>query len=351
MAHSLDVYELASAVVRGLTVTSAQRRRAFAAPLETWIRVLSLEGCTVQFERRLQRAGLMAEAPPPLSRFLRDATGQSLGRSVIAHAQLAAIAALAERFGIRVLALKGAARLLSGALGADRAIADIDLLALPADASRLHALLQSEAGYMPSGPAQSHHLAPLARPGALPVEIHLRVTGKPLPLDHAMFTATRRVIVDGSMLELPSPTNMLLHALEHATTLNWMSRYRLRDVLDVAACATPEVDGSAVESYVRRSAQRAALETLLSAAHDIARSIPCARPNAWRTIRRVSRTRLRFTAAVRTGPRADRLFRYLGVLAEGSPAALGRAALTGVRWLGRAMPSVLPARMVSDERP
>ena len=302
-----------------------------------WQRLLSLEGCTVQFERSLQRSGLMAEAPPALARFLRDATGAALRQSVSVHVQLTAISALAERHGIRFLVLKGAGRLVAGAPGASRAIADIDLLASQADALRLHTLMRTELGYAPSGPAQHHHLAPVTCAGSLPVEIHLRLTDGLLPLDGAMFDATRKVRMGSATLEVPSATNMLLHTLEHATLLNWMSRYRLRDILDVAACHTDVVDAAAVEAYVRASPRRAALETILSAAHDLSPRVPCARPAAWRTIRRVSRARLGVSLSFGRTTAADRLFRYVGVLAEGSPRTIGRAAMTGTRWLRAAV--------------
>ena len=333
MVHSLAIYDLVSDVLRARPVPASRRQAALRAPLDVWQRLLSLEGCTVQFERCLQRAGLMGEAPPALARFLRDATGASLRQSVSVHSQLTAIATLAERDGIRFLVLKGAGRLVADALGASRAIADIDLLASPADAMRLHALLRTELGYAAAGPAQQHHLAPVARAGSLPVEIHLRLTDAAMWLDAAMFDATRRIPVGSTMLEVPSATSMLLHTLEHATLLNWMSRYRLRDVLDVAACYTDDVDAAAVEAYVRASPRRAALETILSAAHELAPRIPCARPAAWRTVRRVSRARLGIAIPFGRTTAADRLFRYAGVLAEGSPTSLRRAAMTGTRWL------------------
>ena len=268
-----------------------------------------------------------------MRRFLHDATGESLRHSILAHGQLAEIGRVAREHGIRVIVLKGAARLLTGTSGGRRSLADIDLLAPPDDAARLHALLQSEHRYSVRGDAQRHHLSPLARPGSLPVEIHVRLADEPMPLDAAIFARTRRIPHGGAALEVPSPTNMLLHTLEHATALNWMTRYRLRDIIDVAACFTDEVNADVIRAYVQVSPRRGALETLLSAAHDIAPRIPCGRPDAWRTVRRVARARL--GAAVAFGQRdvAERLFRYVGVLAEGSPATIGRAALAGVSWL------------------
>src|SRR5688572_11408841 len=104
--HSLAIYDAVSAVLRARPLSAGQQRAAFAAPLDVWKRVLTFEGCAVQLERTLQRAGIMQAVPPSLRRFLLDATGASLRQSVVAQAQLAAIAELATRHGIRVLVLK-----------------------------------------------------------------------------------------------------------------------------------------------------------------------------------------------------------------------------------------------------
>jgi hypothetical protein len=341
--HSLAVHDLVSDTLRGCSTAEGPRSIAFAAPLDVWRRVLAFEGCAVQFERALQRSGLMREAPVQLRRFLLDETGASLRHAVVVHEQLAAIGALATRHGIRVLVLKGAARLLAAGLGGTRSIADIDLLVSRRDATHLHRLLQVEQGYAVSGAAQSHHLAPLVRSRCLSVEIHFRLTDAELPLDAAIWRDTRQVRAGTVALEIPSPTSMLLHTLEHATTLNWMSRYRLRDILDVAGCFTAEVSIALVDAYVRQSPRRTALETILSAARDVEPRIPDWRPNTWRTVRRISRARI--AIAVSSGNRviAERLFRYVGVLAEGSPRTVSRAGLTAARWVRAASAALMGA--------
>jgi len=331
--HSLAIYDAVSGVLRARPTNADQRREAFAAPLEIWKRVLAFEGCAVQFERTLQRAGVMREVPLALRRFLLDSTGASLRQSVIAQGQLAAICMLAERHGVRLLVLKGAARLIAGTLGGTRSIADIDLLASPDDAVRLHALMRSEHGYTVVGAAQPHHLAPLARRDAMAVEIHVRLAHEELPLDTAIWTDTVRIPVGGTSVEIPSATSRLLHTLEHATSLNWMSRYRLRDIMDVAACFTSDVSVSAVSAYVRSSPRRAALETILSAAHEVESRIPRRTVDAWKTIRRVSRARLAVAIPFGRSVVAERLFRYAGVFAEGSPAMFARAGMTAAKWV------------------
>ena len=333
MVRSVAVYDLVAAVLRGRRAPTRVRHAALAAPLHIWRRTLGFEGCAVPVANAMRAMGLDEGARPELRRFLRDATGDSLRASILAHNQLAAIGRIARQHDIRVVVLKGAGRLLTGTSGGQRSIADIDLLAAPDDAARLHRLLQVEQQYAAAGAPQSHHLAPLVRTGSLPVEIHVRLAGQPMPLDVAMLEGTRRIPHGGAGLEVPSATNMLLHTLEHATALNWMTRYRLRDVIDVAACFTPDVDRHRVSAYVGSSPRRRALETLLSAASDLESRVPCAQPDAWRTVTRVARARL--CAAVAFGQRdvAERLFRYVGVLAEGSPATISRAALTAMSWV------------------
>jgi hypothetical protein len=333
MVHSLAVYDVVADILRSRATTARGRGVAFGAPPDVWRRVLAFEGCAVQFERALQGAGLIREAPVHLRRFLLDETGTSLRHAVVIHHQLVAIGELAARHGIRVLVLKGAGRVLGGGMGGTRSIADIDLLVAASDAGRLHRLLQTECGYAASAPAQRHHLAPLSRARCLTVEIHVRLTGDELTLDAEIWRDTRQASAGPAALEIPSPTNMLLHTLEHATTLNWMSRYRLRDILDVACCFTADVSTDLVDAYVRRSPGRAALETILSAARELEPRIAQWRSNAWVTVRRVSRARLALAASSGDPVIAERIFRYAGVIAEGSPRTIARAALTGSRWL------------------
>src|SRR5690349_23880779 len=100
------------------------------------------------------------------------------------------------------MALKGAARLLGGELAGTRSIADIDLLAAPADAERLHALLQRELGYSIDGERYPHHLEGLTRRRSLGIEVHVRLAPAPLPLDRAIWEETRTVSLAGHAIEL-----------------------------------------------------------------------------------------------------------------------------------------------------
>ena len=327
------IYDLVVDLLHGRTTTAEERQRAFAEPVGRWHRVLGFDGCAVQVDRALHRAGLTDEAPAPLRALLRAATNDSLRHGLLVHRQLAELAALCAGGGIRVMALKGAARLLAGELPGTRSIADIDILAAPGDAARLHAMLQREAGYAVDGDAYPHHLSGLTRRRSLGVEVHVRLTPTPLPLDADIWLETRVLSPGGHPIELPSPTNLLLHTLEHAVRVNWTARYRLRDILDVAALFTTDVDAPRVMAYVAASDCRRPMRTILAAARELQPEIPVAAPDAWRTVRRVGRARLAMATRPRTPLIAERWFRYVGVVAEGSPRTIGRLGLDLARRL------------------
>ena len=327
------IHDLLVDLLRDRPTSAGQRQRAFAEPAGRWHRILGFEGCAVQFDRALQRTGLSTEAPPSVRALLRTATNDSLRHGLLVHRQLAEVAALCARAGIRVMALKGAARLLAGELPGTRSIADIDLLAAPGDAPRLHELLRRDLGYAIDGAAYPHHLAGLTRPGSLGIEVHVRLTPTPLPLDAEIWEGTRPVSLGGHPIELPSPTNLLLHTMEHAVRVNWTARYRLRDILDVAALFTADVDRGRVLAHVAASDCRQPMRTILAAARAMQPEIPVRAPGAWRTVRRVGRARLAFATLARTPLVAERWFRYVGVVAEGSPRTVGRLGLDLARRL------------------
>jgi hypothetical protein len=311
----------------------SNRRRALEAPLGLWRRVLELEGCTVHFARALSAHRLADDVPRRLRRELRDATGVSLHRAILVHRQIGEIADVAASHGIRVLALKGAARLLAGEPAGSRSIGDIDLLVRSADGARFHQLLQRKLGYAVAGSEYPHHLQGLTRHASLGVEVHVRLSNTPLALDADIWRDTRHVSLGTRTIEIPSPTSMILHALEHAIGLNWAGRYRLRDIADVASLFTEGEVAPAVVDYVRSRPDRRAFETLLSAANEIEPRAPRARARAWRTVCRVSRARIALAVLPRTGRIAERWYRYAGIVAEGSLKILVRAGFGLVRRL------------------
>lgn len=301
------------------------RRRAFAAPLHTWKRVLGFEGCTVQADHAFVTAGIAHEVPENVARLVRGETSRALHHGVLVHRQLGPVAEIAAREGIRVLALKGAARLLAGEAAGTRSIADIDLLVQGGDATRLHAALIRDLGYSSESAGAEHHLPGLTRAGHLGIEIHHRLSPDTTTLDESIHAGSRAVRVGTADIFIPAPTAMLLHTLEHAIGVNWTGRYRLRDICDVATLFTDDVAAGEVDRYVRGSAARPALETLISAAHEIDPRAPLLRAHAWDRVRRVSRARIALAVIPRTPLVAERVFRYAGVVAEGSPRTIWRA--------------------------
>ena len=219
---------------------------------------------------------------------------------------------------------QGCARLLAGELAGSRSISDIDLLVAPRDAEALHALLRRELGFAVEGAAYPHHLSGLTRAGSLGIELHHRLAPLALPLDEEIWNATRHA-PGIEAVELPSPTNLLLHTLEHAVRVNWTARYRLRDVLDVAALDTTAVDAGRVAAYLGASDCRGPMRILLGAAQAVTSPATPRADHAWKTVRRVGRTRIALAAWPRAPRVAERFFRYGGVVAEGSPRTIGRA--------------------------
>ena len=344
--HSVAIYDLLIDVFRGLPVEESLRDRAFHAPAERWRRVLGFEGCEVQFDRAVRVASWRREVPATLRRILAEASAASMRAGMLAHRQLAEIAQIAGVSGMRVMALKGAARVLASESIGTRSMSDVDLLLAPAQAARFHEMLQDELGYSPTGPGRGHHLPVLRRADSLDIDVHFKLGPGSAALDATMWNDTRSVAIEGCIIELPSPTSMVLHVLEHGAVVNWMGRYRLRDILDIASLFTADVADAVVMSHVRQSPAHSSFETLLSAAHEIEERVPRPRAHAWRTVRRVSRARLAF-AILPGNPRvAERVYRYVGVLAEGSPRMMMRAALTAARRLSP-LPGATTARRLA----
>ncbi|MGI9077172.1 MAG: nucleotidyltransferase family protein [Gemmatimonadaceae bacterium] len=354
MAPSLDVYDFAAAVLRGDRPSPRLANRALAAPERYWTRVLAFEGCAVQLHRALSGANFTGFLPPWLGCMLQRETAESVRRAIMLRQQLREVAALAARHEIDVAVLKGAARIAAGEMPGQRSIADIDLLLRPRDAERFHGLLLRELSYEASGVAAPHHLGGLVRAGSLGIEIHHRLsggadasspngisdaTGKSAELLANLWREARPVDVGGATLLVPTPTHLLLHALEHAVTVNWTHRYRQRDLADVARLYTADVSPAALDSYVARSPQSSALKTLISAAGEIEQRLPLYRSGASRTVRRVARVRLALAVPLRDNLLAERVFQYAGVIAEGSPRSVQRLGANLVRRLGRHVPS------------
>lgn len=326
MMRSTAPYELMAALLARDEVVLPSRlvTEAFEAPDPLWGRALALESCAVQLDRAFRASALAHIAPSFLCQRLSDATARAVRQALTAPGQLTELANAARELGIRIMVLKGAARLVEGGIPGGRSMADIDVLAFPHDAARLHTFLRRDLGYEPMSAAPEHHLPTLMRAGALPIEVHIQLGPRLTALDAVIWRGARPV--PGTELMVPSPTSALLHALEHATLVHWALRYRLRDLLDVAEAWRGDVDLGEVAAYVGTHCQRAALTTMLGAARRFAPDISLGDRAGWRTVRRVAHVRHFLAAHVGDASRAKSLCIAGGVLAEASPRALLRPA-------------------------
>lgn len=343
LTRSGAVYDVIALGVRGEMPPARTLRRAAAASPRVWQRALLIEGCTPQLARASRRSGLDAHLPVAVREALAVAAAAALREGLLACRQLPEIARAAADLGVPLIALKGAARLLSGELPGARSMGDLDLLLAPEDAERLHQHLQRAHGYARGVRTVSHHLAALTRTGSLPVELHVRLGDRRIALDDEMWNDARPIDAGGTSLLVPSATGMALHCLDHAVTLNSERSLRLRDVLDTATLWTSDVDGDRVERYVRSSGDRAVLERLLSAARDFNHGIPAVYAGGRSAVRRVACVRIAAASLVGNPAAADRLMRYAGTLALGSWPAAAR--------LGQGLPARALAAVRDARRP
>lgn len=327
------VYDVIALGLGGALPPERTLRAAAAASTRTWRRALLIEGCLPQLARASRRSGLDVRLPSAVQELLAAAAKDAMWDGLRASRQIPELARSAADMGIRVMALKGAARLLLGDAAGARSMGDIDLLLGDADAVRLHAHLRT-GGYAVKGGAVAHHLPALMRGGSLPVELHVRLGERRVSLDETIWRDARLVDAGGASMLVPSPTCMMLHCLDHAVALNYDRSLRLRDVLDTATLWTPAVDAERVERHVRTSADRVMLEHLLAAARDFNPAIPAAYVSGGATVRRAARVRIAAASLVGSPVVADRLMRYAGTLALGSWPA---AARLGRGWPARAL--------------
>ena len=326
MRDAAAVYGVLSGVVRGTPASSAECAVARGAPAALWERAVHLEACGAWLERARRAAPMGLEPAEPL---LRAEGETAIRQALVAFAQMSEIARVAERAGVRVLVLKGCARLLSGERPGQRSVADIDLLADPSNAVLLHAALQREAGYVVDGAVTPDRHLPMlvhASGAKLPVEIHSQLTDQGSALDRAIWHDTESVALSDVTVSIPSPTSRALHTIAHAIVVHRTLRFRLRDVIDVATvCAAPGVDLDAVRHWIAADRDRPAVETLMAAAGVAPYAAGSER--AWKTVRRVAVARL--TVPARAGVQApkDPLVYIAGQLAEGSATVLG-----GLAW-------------------
>lgn len=368
-AAARAVYGVAAAVAEGCPASTSDVARASRTPREIWERVLALEACGAWLDGARHQSTASREALAPADAVLRATSADALRCAIAAVAQLGEIATVAAASGVPLLALKGAARLLSGEPPGTRTMSDIDLLATPAGARAVHEVLRLRLGYTPDEPGTpTRHLPALTRGRGLAVEIHheLADAGQSA-LERRIWSNTRTVAVGSGGIAVPDPTALLMHALEHAVVVHRAARFRLRDVIDVSTLASADaVDWAELARYMSAHRDRASMGILLSAA----RSVPGARfpaaagvlgeavspRHAWRRIRRVGQARLFAPIRAEIAPATDPRVVLLSQLAQGSPREVVRLALQAMATPSRAVRLIsgawLPveARAMGSER-
>jgi len=346
-AWARSVYDVVAAVVAGVLPAAPRVALASQAPTATWERVLALESCGAWLDGARRQSPATAASLAPAESLLRATSAHALRTAITAMQQLAEIAELAAASNVRVVALKGAARLLAGESAGNRSMSDIDLLATDDGALVIHGALQSKLGYAPDEPGTpTRHLPSLTRALSLPVEIHRRLSDSgSSSIERRVWTGTRSVPVGRGSIEIPDATALLIHALEHAVVVHRAARFRLRDVLDVSVLASDAVDWVEVGRHVRAHADRGAMRTLLAAAHSVPHAVGQRGPRAdlraqrraWRRIRRVGRTRLLAPARTDIPPASDPRVAVLSQLAQGSPRSILRLAVRAIAMPARAI--------------
>ena len=142
-------------------------------PAEAWRLFLLAERCALPLQGRLEAAGVRPDGDA--AAVLRERATVELQRVLSARAELRRVAVLLRERGWPGVVLKGAACAL---LGEPLDLADIDVLVRTEHAEGLAGALGGAGGHRPvgahveAGRAGQWHLAGMAAPSAVPVEIH-----------------------------------------------------------------------------------------------------------------------------------------------------------------------------------
>ena len=227
--------------------------------------------------------------PPPVLDHLRDACVRSAAQSLQIGRELAQVLEALRRYGIAVVALKGAhlghVVYRNSAL---RTMCDLDLLVRREDLTRATEVLTGldyaaqyygveEVDY-----ARHHHLRPLARPGGIRIEIHWHIVQPtaPFPIDiEGLWERAQSAEIAGVEALVLSPEDLVLHLCLHAS-FSHKFRVGLRacwDILEVVRHYRDTIDWDQV---VRRAQQwrigKYAYLTLRLARELLAADIPVA---------------------------------------------------------------------------
>lgn len=249
------------------------------------VHLASYEGATLWLQRRLKALGITlgGEAGETLAAAARRAVAHSLRMESEAYATLGIL----EAAGISAVPLKGATmrRIAARVPYADaRAPNDVDVLVRNDDAQRAWDALIAQGYAPPKVGRPEHHLAALAGPLGVGVEIHMTTSPSVAPSE-----AWHRATSDGAVAEfngimrpIPGDTELFWHAISHAvanTEEIGRDGARLRYWLDAAAllAANAPIDWSRIRDRLdtRECAHPALVRAWIRTASDLSgQSLP-----------------------------------------------------------------------------
>jgi len=240
------------------------QRRVASYSSGAWKLFLEAERCALPLQRRLRTDGAIADGPAPL---LEGSATAELQRVLAARAQLREIGELASAHGIQAIVLKGSLSALTGPEPLD--LADVDVL-LPADGAEPLARDLDRRGYRAVALPGPAHLAPLARPHGVPVELHFTIQDLG---DLAALRQRARPLDQWPGLSRLSAADHLWHVLVHTVVSHPYRRGCLRDVLLTAEAlrdSSPS-DLTDVQSRIAQHAHAAPLAAMLGLAESLVR--------------------------------------------------------------------------------
>ncbi|MBI4503730.1 MAG: nucleotidyltransferase family protein [Gemmatimonadetes bacterium] len=226
-AHgALELRRLAVAILAG----DAPAAGAAAAPrfsTGAWALFLKVEQCAGPLRAAFARLGV----DPPANALLDDRVRADTQRTLSTRGQLAVIGALARERSWPAVVLKGG---VAAAAGEPIHLADVDVLVRTEHAASFATELSHRLGVTVEGRPTVRHLAAIAAPHALPVELHTSIDNRWTALTE---TAWHRILpLDGLPgLSRLAPRDHLWHMLTHVVIDHPDRRGRLRDALLIGA--------------------------------------------------------------------------------------------------------------------
>ncbi|MDB4915164.1 MAG: hypothetical protein JWM95_2808 [Gemmatimonadetes bacterium] len=219
-------------VLARVELSPDEYHRLVTAPVRAWRLLLAAECCALPLGAQLRQAGL----DEVLARDVRDTiSGAELGetqRVLAARATLQVIDGIAHVTGIRLLILKGGARIAS-THGGSFDVGDVDVLVPQPDATRfLNAL--TERGWVTDGDIDVDKGVKLEpRDGALKIDLH-RSLHYAEELGDAVL-ASRRPLAGFRMLDRATGATTFISTLRHSVVEHRHRRGHLRDLMLLAA--------------------------------------------------------------------------------------------------------------------